>query len=549
MAEQERQLSSRLPLDDAAWQALDYLNLYRLLLALLSVGVMFSKLRDAFAIADSPVLAQTTSVVWLLLALMIFLVGRADRTRFHSQVAIGLVFDLLAAIILTRELGGIDTGLPLLLIPAVGAAALLLPRALAIGFAAASAAGVLALAHGLLRFGADAPVGGDLAQAIFYAVIYMATSFLGYFVTQRTRESQQLARQRGEDLADQTSLNELIIRRMRTGILVIDHHAQIRLMNEAAWYLAGMPSSKVTALRRLAPELAERLESWRASGEHELHPMSLAEGVPSIVPRFAHMGSDRLGTVLLFLEDTSMVSRRAEEMTLASMGRLAASIAHEIRNPLGAISHSAQLLAESEDLGKGDQRLTEIIVNHCRRMNRIIESVLGLARRERAKPENIKLEPWLNDFVRDFLASNDVPASALQTLVQPRDVAALIDPDQLQQVIWNLCQNALKYGRHEDQPPRVLIRVHRESQSGAPQIDVIDYGPGIAPEDVQNIFQPFFTSSTDGTGLGLYIASQLCRSNQGSLEYLNDPEGGSCFRVTMANPREAFEQNPMQQTA
>ena len=549
MPEQERRLNSRLPLDNAAWQALDYLNLYRLLLALLSVGLLFTRLRDAFPGLDNPPIAQAASVIWLLLALMLFLVGRADRERFQSQVVVGLIIDLAAALLLTHELGGIGTGLPLLLMPAVGAAALLLPLWMALTLPVLAAAGVITLAIDPFASQPADLADGSLAQAVFYSLIYFATAFIGYFLTRRTRESQQLARQRGEDLADLTSLNELIIRRMRTGILVVDHHDQIRLINEAAWYFGGMPSSKTTALRHLSPELSGRLAKWRSTGEHELHPMSIADGVPSIVPRFAHMGSDRLGTVLVFLEDTSMVSRRAEEMTLASMGRLAASIAHEIRNPLGAISHSAQLLAESEDLGKGDQRLTEIIVNHCRRMNRIIESVLGLARRERAQPENIKLEPWLSDFMRDFLASNDVPATAIQTIVQPSNLAALIDPEQLQQVVWNLCQNAIKYGRHEGQPARVLIRAHVEKGSRAPLLDVIDYGPGIAPEDVQNIFQPFFTSSTDGTGLGLYIATQLCRSNQGNLEYLDDPEGGSCFRITMAAPRQAFQENPTRETA
>lgn len=545
--EQERRLNRSLPLDEAAWQALDYLNLYRLLLALLAIGLLFTPLSAAFPFLAESAVARFTGGLWLLLAMMLYLVGRADRERFHSQVLIGLTIDLTAVLILTHQFGGPSTALPMLLIPTVGAGALLLPVGIAITYAVIAAAGVLVLASGYI-FELD---GGStqVTQAAIYAVMFLAIGAVGHLVTRRTRESQQLARQRGEDLADLASLNELIIQRMRTGILVVDHHNQIRLMNEAAWYLAGMPSTRLSALKRVSAELAARLERWRASGEHELHPLALAEGVPPIVPRFAHMGSDRLGTVLLFLEDTSMVSRRAEEMTLASMGRLAASIAHEIRNPLGAISHSAQLLAESEDLGKGDQRLTEIIVTHCRRMNRIIESVLGLARRERAQPENIELEPWLRDFTRDFLASNDVPATALQTIVQPAELSALIDPDQLQQVVWNLCQNALKYGRREDQPPRVLIRAHQEPGSSAPLMDIIDYGPGIAPEDVQNIFQPFFTSSTDGTGLGLYIATQLCRSNQGDLMYLNDPEGGSCFRIKMAAPRQAFQRNPVSETA
>jgi two-component system sensor histidine kinase PilS (NtrC family) len=259
-----------------------------------------------------------------------------------------------------------------------------------------------------------------------------------------------------------------------------------------------------------------------------------------VVPRFTRLAPGDDSLVLIFLDDTSLVSRRAEELTLSSLGRLSASIAHEIRNPLAAIRYSAQLLAESPDMKDGDQRMVEIINNHCGRLNEIIENILQLSRRERSRPETLDLGRWASDFVAEYLQGNDIGSDTLRAVAGHSRVTAVADPQQLQQVAWNLVQNALRYGRMPGEPARVIV-VSRLGEHGEPILEVIDRGPGIPPKVAAQMFEPFYTTHEYGTGLGLYLARQMSEANQAALEYVRVAGGGSCFRLVLAPPARVAE--------
>jgi len=252
------------------------------------------------------------------------------------------------------------------------------------------------------------------------------------------------------------------------------------------------------------------------------------------VPRFTRLraGSDQ---VLIFLDDTSIVSRQAESMTLATLGRFSASLAHEIRNPLAAINYAVQLLEESKDLPTADLRLLEIVRQQGQRMNGIVENVLGLARREPAKPEHVELMAFTRRFVEDYATSHPLEHDTLRATGKPTAVNTLVDPRQLHQTLTALVYNALTYGRMPGQPARVSVHVAVDA-TGAPTIDVLDRGPGVPDSVVGQLFRPFFTTSGHGTGLGLYIARELCRANQASLEYVSMPGGGACFRIGLSAP-------------
>ena len=221
---------------------------------------------------------------------------------------------------------------------------------------------------------------------------------------------------------------------------------------------------------------------------------------------------------------------------MSSLGRLSASIAHEIRNPLAAISYSAQLLAESEELSDADKRMVEIINNHCSRVNEIVENILQLSRRERSRPESLDLSLWAQHFVEEYKTGNDIGQDQLRAVTQGRHVEALADPQQLQQVVWNLVQNALRYGRLPGEPARVSVVPRMATDKGPPLIEVIDRGPGIPAKVAAQIFEPFFTTHEYGTGLGLYLARTMCDANQATLEYVPVAGGGSCFRITLSGP-------------
>ncbi len=232
-----------------------------------------------------------------------------------------------------------------------------------------------------------------------------------------------------------------------------------------------------------------------------------------------------------------MVSRRAEELTLTSLGRLAASSAHEVRNPLAAIHHAAQLLQESPDLPETDQRLVEIIVSHCGRMNGIVENVLQLSRRERARPETLRIGQWLEAFVMDFKQAHPLGEDTLRVVVDAPKANALVDPSQLSQALWNLIRNALRYGRDMDRPAEITLRAAQSTDLEKVIVEVIDRGPGIPPKVQTRLFEPFFTTHADGNGLGLYLVKQLVQANQGEVDYTTVPGGGSCFRITLMTPQ------------
>ena len=239
---------------------------------------------------------------------------------------------------------------------------------------------------------------------------------------------------------------------------------------------------------------------------------------------------------LVFLDDTSQVARRAESLTLATLGRFSASLAHEIRNPLAAISYATQLLEESREIPEADRRLLEIIYQQTLRMNGIVENVLGLARRERARPEHVELAGFVQHFVEDYRTSHPLNDDHLDASAPAGTVDVMVDRRQLQQVVTVLVHNALVYGRMPGEPARVGIRAYAD-EHGNPVLDVTDRGPGIPETVAEQLFRPFFTTSGEGTGLGLYIARELCQANQASLDFVPVPGGGACFRIRLPGIR------------
>jgi len=507
------------------------LNLFRVLQALVYVALSFSEVAVNWLPVRAPTLARLTAAVYLLFALVALLRTRQMPRLLTASVSASLGADVAAALLATLMMPAAHTGIAAMLVINVGAGALLLPPRLAGLFAALAA---LAMVGQALAGNGD--TGRNLLESGLFGLAYFATAALCYALGTQMRASEALAERRGLDLANLSQVNELIIRRMKTGVLLVDDANHIHQINESAWMLLGNPALDKRNLGEVAPELSRRLYHWRTTHKLDTSAIALAEGVPEVVPRFTRLAANDDSHVLIFLDDTSLVSRRAEQLTLNTLGRLSASIAHEIRNPLAAIRYSAQLLAESHELPESDQRMVEIINNHCGRLNEIIENILQLSRRERSRPEALDLNAWVLTFVDEYKEANDLGADNLRALLYPHAVEALADPQHLQQVVWNLVQNALRYGRMPDESARVMIVARLASDDGPPLIEVIDRGPGIPPKVAAQIFEPFFTTHEYGTGLGLYLARQMCDANQAGLEYVPVAGGGSCFRITLTAP-------------
>lgn len=341
------------------------------------------------------------------------------------------------------------------------------------------------------------------------------------------------------DFSDPGQLTAHVIERMQTGVIVVDKTLSIRLINESACRMVGIASAQhARALPDLSQALTEQLQAWRLDSAVTPQNIRPAATHIEIQPRFARLGAEgQHQGDLIFLQDTSATAQHAQQLQLASLGQLSAGIAHEIRNPLSAISHAGQLLAESDKLDEYDQRLTRIIADNSRRLNAIVENVMLLSRREARHSEVFPLEVFVTQFMADYPLCQDLDPGALHAEIQPGDVQVRFDPGQLRQILVNLCDNALRHSRDYPRLPKVVLSGGICDDSQRPFLEVLDHGPGVPTEHIPRLFEPFFTAAENGTGLGLYISRQLAESNQARLNYIQSPTGGACFRINFQDPR------------
>ncbi|WP_255516411.1 sensor histidine kinase [Luteimonas suaedae] len=504
--------------------------LYRILEASLLALMVFSPAGALIGEPHDPLLARAICIAYLPASLALFHWSRRSDTNMSEQALIGALLDIAVATLAVHALPTAGPGVALMLLVNLGAAALFLR--LRLGLFTAAVAALAMLAEYVWSYLDESSVRGPLAEVLMFTVSFFAIVTLTDLLGRRLRESQALAERRGLEAESLAGVNELIIRRMRTGVLMVDGTRYIRLANEAALQLFGHADRlEGHALSELSPELAARLDHWLRSGDSDETPLLYGAEQLEIQPRFARLLAGG-NTVLVFLDDASLVSRRAESLTLSAMGRFSASLAHEIRNPLAAISYSVQLLEESGDLPDSDRRLVQIIHQQCQRTNGIVESVLGLARRERAITEQFDLVDFVRRFIDEYRQIMPDENGVLRSGGRERPLPGLFDRKHLHQVLTVLVQNAINYGRMPGESARITLSV--VERDGRPAIEVSDRGPGVPDAVAPQLGRPFFTTSEHGTGLGLYIARELCRANGASLDYVSVPAGGACFRIVLS---------------
>ncbi len=526
-----------MPADAAPlWKPLRYLNLYRLVIAACLVVIGFWDKLTAPLGTHYPMLYFTTSVGYIIFSVVSMFFMDWRRPPFTVQVYTHLLVDIAAITVLIHASGGLKSGLGVLLVVAIAGGSLLMAGRIAILFAAIATLSVLG--EQVYSEISDPDATTNFTHAGLLGAAFFATATLAYILARRVRESEALAAQRGIDLANLEQLTGYIVERMQTGIVVVDNTTRVRLVNDSARHLLslGSDNEKTDALR-LPPVLLDQLKEWHDVSNYEPSSLRPTNTSPDIMPRFARLGVNKDSGTLIFLEDMTAMAQHAQQLKLASLGRLTASIAHEIRNPLSAISHAGQLLAESPHSDSSDQRLTEIIRDHSRRVNTIVENVLQLSRRKRAQPQEIGLQSWLANFVSEFCRTQGMDETRISVNIEPSEVTVRIDPEQLHQILWNLCHNGLRYTQPAAGAAALELRGGVASDAQTPFLDIIDSGPGIDDQVAEHIFEPFFTTAQKGTGLGLYIARELCEANQARLSYLRAPTGGSCFRISFADPR------------
>ncbi|MGE0337538.1 MAG: nitrogen regulation protein NR(II) [Gammaproteobacteria bacterium] len=511
------------------WTPLRFFNLYRLVIAgLFALLGAIQQLPPMFTQVDRVLLTWAASL-YLVAAIVLQLVIDRRLLPFYVVRNLLMLVDVAALMVFMHASGGAAGGFGILLVVAVAGACLVAAWRAAIAFAALATLAVLAeTILGSLYLGYSA---ANYTQAGLLGAGLFATAVLASMLSEQARYSEALAAEREVALAQLSRLNEHIVQRMRSGIIVLDADRDVVLANEAARALLR-PAGGTTAFPALDEPLLRAHQEWRQRGENRKTPLKLANNAEVIVS-FTPVGEGAGGDTLVFLEDAAETQQRAQQIKLASLGRLTASIAHEIRNPLGAISHAGQLLSESPELQRGDLRLAQIIVEHAARVNEIIKNVMMIGRRELAVAESFALRGWLETFIHELRERHALAPAALVCQWLRTDLTVRMDRSQLQQILWNLCENGLRYSRHD---PQLTFVCGVQAESARPFIDIIDTGPGMTDDVAEQVFEPFFTGEAAGTGLGLYIARELCEANQATLSLQEHGARGCRFRILFAHP-------------
>jgi two-component system, NtrC family, sensor histidine kinase PilS len=518
------------------WRVLALLNLYRALVAVVLVALYYL-FGSRGLLVDSPSLFLATAFAYFVFAVfsVVLVRRRFGSTKYHTfaQVAV----DLCVLTLILQSSGGVGGGLGLLFLVPVGGLSIVLRTRNALFLAALATLGVLFVTVGQ-EVGGHTDIGAYTSAGLLGAMLFTIATAAS-LIAGRMRESEALVRQKDVDLANMAELSQYILQHLRESLLVVDAGDNIRLINASAADILGNERAVPDALLgEVSPRLLYCLSTWRQGLGRERTPESFvaADGGRVIQPYFAPLGEGPPGPTLIFLEDTTLMAERVQQSKLAALGRLSASIAHEIRNPVGAMSHAGQLLAESPVIGPDERRLTEIISSNAERVSAIINNVLQLSRREATKAQRLQLVEWLQDFVREFAQTTQIAGTLIRLQGDPTPLVVRFDPGQLHQVVWNLCDNALKYGSPQRDSP-IDVHFGRLSPNNRPFLEVADRGTGIEEKAVERIFEPFFTGRKGGTGLGLYIARELCQLNRSVLLYEARDGGGSVFRVVFSDPQ------------
>ncbi len=529
------------------WKLLEYFNFYRLTIALAAASIAITVGKFSPFGEAHPGLFLSTSIVFALISVTAVFSIHWRIPDYDSQAALLAFADVTLLTIIMHASGGISSGLGLMLVVAIAGTSLMLGKQLTIFYASLATIAVgLEYWWGWLTGGkaADAEMLQDFPQVGLFGVGLFATAFFGYLLANRLRATEELAQSRGVDVANLTQLNELVIQRMQSGVVVCDPQGNIRMINQSAQKYLGIhnEADKKSPLNEISSELAIQLFQWLGNTALNRGRKVFTSRVGySLLPRFVSLGDDKNSVKLVFLEDMSILKQQAQQLKMAALARLTASIAHEIRNPLGALTNAAQLLGETMNSETTEEkRLVKIIDEQSKRMNVIVQNVTQLSRRDRINPVKLDLRPWLEDFLRQYGDTVSVPRDAF-VAHGFEDLPVCVDPDQLYQVVSNLCQNALRHSPPFTGTPLIKFQGNRDSED-RPILDVIDWGSGVNPEIVDNIFDPFFTTTPKGTGLGLYIARELCEGNGATLNYHPGEGGvGSRFRISFVRAEDCAD--------
>ncbi len=467
------------------------------------------------------------------LSYVVFTVGSLillfDRYSFKStpKISFLLITDLVALLVLIQASGGLAGGLGYLLVITAAIASMFLKGQLAFGYA--SLVSIALITQALLLDSKEGTIKALFGAGTLGVLVFVTTASFQYLAN-KIKSSTEEAAEKSAYAQQLVKLAQLIVTRMQTGIAVINEENKIELINDSALQYLELGRDKSYLGQDITTlcDLQELLSLWHQNPINGMARVHRLNNKKDVRVNFAAVETDSRPLTILYIEDYRTLMQQAQQLKLASLGRLTANIAHEIRNPLGAISHAAQLLSESEHIDPTDQRFTEIILQHSDRVNDIIENTMTLSKRKEPKAEPIDLKQWIPHFIEEFSTAKECEITYKWNEDQ-EDIK--VDPTHLRQILTNLFDNGLRYSMEHTGKACILVNSGVSKHDDTTYIEVIDFGPGVPTDEVSSIFEPFFTTGKQGTGLGLYISRELCEINQARLNYQRTTDNKSRFKI------------------
>jgi len=519
---------------ESQWRSISFFNLYRMMLCgmLLLVPALFGEM---FSLSNH----DRTWFFWISVAYAVLVLASVlavgyRKPRATLQLAFQICTDIATVALLTYFSGGNQSNLGMLLLVSLALAGMIGRGRITLLFASLASIAML-LEHGYAVLTRDANAGQFLQVGIL-STSYFAVAWLAHTLSKYAVASESLAFRRGVDLSNMAEANRLMIQDMPDGVLVVDERGVIRQSNPGAERLLGyaFPAGAKVQLSECSPLLEAMFAAWRQNRALGHEVLRLPGTNHPVRVRFLPVQREGFWGVVLVLEDMQRAQEQAQQVKLAALGRLTANIAHEVRNPLSSISYATELLQEQEH-DAAQERLFQIILNNTTRLNRIVQDVMQVNRRDRLNSEKLNLAARTGEVIESLCQVEQVSRSIFDLRIDPVSTAHF-DSGHFEQVLWNLCRNALRYS--QKLPGSVRLSAFT-ADDGRMVLDVSDDGMGVPRDAVQKLFEPFFTTDASGTGLGLYIARELCEANGALIEYRRANDGGACFRIIFGDSDES----------
>jgi two-component system sensor histidine kinase PilS (NtrC family) len=504
-------------------------NLYRLTIAFILLLTHISLGQEGLS-SNQPEIALKVLLVYFIFSLISATLSWVKQLNFELSLPVQIIIDIGFIILLMHLFDQNQSGVGLLLVITIVFASLISEGRYALFYASMATIGVLLeQTYNIFTMKVDTASYGN---AVLLSLACFATAWLAYTLAKRMQISERLASERGVDIINLAKINALITQEMPNGVLAIGEEKTLMHFNHQFCELTGISNQTLTqaiaqktSLALIAPELSKLLDSWSlldADAKQTTEATKLTLANRDLGIRFLSTSNQREKGAVIFVEDWSQVQTQAHQVKLAALGRLTANIAHEIRNPLSAISHANQLLQE-DNTDPTTLRMLEIISDNVQRLDQIIKDVLELNRRDRTNQESIQLNHFITDFYHQFCAIEKIDPSHFVLNLPKNDSYIFFDRRHINQILWNLCKNGWRHSKKNQGSLRLSIKSSQNQRFV--DITVKDDGGGIEESIQSSLFEPFITTEKTGTGLGLYIAKELAEANGAKLDFITSNKG------------------------